>query len=241
MIITLHFLKQYPLQQTAFALFRVSGVEYNKIIRHTMKAIVNVFGPREFDWRRRYQQAHPTGFFHKVYVVVDATECNIQRPFDVHIQEVYYSGKKKRHTLKYHVVCNISDGRIIDVHGPFLGRNHDITLARSWFEMKNIQLDQGELILGDKGYIGLENCLTPIRRKNGGLTQVHTNYNQVLGSVRIVVEQAIARIKKFGCLRQTWRNDRSAHPFAFYTCAIIASLEMRDSPVTTAVNKFLLL
>ncbi|KAL0488362.1 hypothetical protein AKO1_000442, partial [Acrasis kona] len=243
-LITLHFLKQYTQQVNACSLFGVRIDVYNECIRDVMFKIVTIIGPLEFGWEKRLNQVPPTTpLFQNCWTVIDATECNIERPQDYRVQELYYSGKKKRHTMKYHVVCNITNGRIIDVHGPFFGRNHDIAIARSWIEDNQIQRGEGEIILGDSAYVGLGNCLTPIKsRRFNPLDQADMDFNNVIGSARIVVEQSINRIKKYKCFTERWRNDRSLHPLAFYTASIISAIEIRTSfPIANTLNNILYL
>ena len=55
-------------------------------------------------------------------VLVDATEQPTQRP--KHGQKAYYSGKKKRHTLKTEIVME-AEGRIISVSKSHKGSVHD--------------------------------------------------------------------------------------------------------------------
>ncbi|KAL0479971.1 IS5 family transposase [Acrasis kona] len=141
--------QQYTQQVNVCSLFGVRIDAYNECIRDVMFKIDTIIGPLEFGWEKCLNQVpSTTPLFQNCWTVIDATECNIEQLQDYRIQELYYSGKKKRHTMKYHVVCNITNGQIIDVHGPFFGKNHDITIARSWIEDRQIQI----------GYIGRQ-CL----------------------------------------------------------------------------------
>lgn len=44
--------------------------------------------------------------------LVDVTECTIQRPKNNEIQKEYYSGKKKKHTIKVQIIMNEKDKKI---------------------------------------------------------------------------------------------------------------------------------
>ena len=79
---------------------------------------------------------------------------------------MFYSGKKKRHTIKYEVslvelvkqirfqtqnsqvAVRITDGIIVWVAGPCPGSAHDLTMYQT-FGLKE-QLIPGELLIGDK-------------------------------------------------------------------------------------------
>ena len=50
-------------------------------------------------------------------MVVDTTECPIQRPLEPWIESSTYSGYKKRHTLKYEVAVTEETGTPVHVKG----------------------------------------------------------------------------------------------------------------------------
>ncbi len=79
-------------------------------------------------------------------VVVDVVEHPIERPQ----KTAYYSGKKKRHTLKSQVVVNQATGHIIcTAHGK--GRVHDFRL----FKGSGVRVHPQRQCLADRGYQGL--------------------------------------------------------------------------------------
>jgi hypothetical protein len=68
------------------------------------------------------------------------------------LQQGYYSGKAKEHTIKYEIGVHPDTGFLVWVGGPIAGAVHDMTLAR-----KSGVLDlvgEKEFILADKGYVG---------------------------------------------------------------------------------------
>jgi hypothetical protein len=56
--------------------------------------------------------------FENVFAIVDGTECPIERPCDDNLQKNFYSGKKKKHTIKYEVAVRITDGQLVWRAGP---------------------------------------------------------------------------------------------------------------------------
>lgn len=62
------------------------------------------------------------------FLIIDVTECHINKPKKT-IQKIYYSGKKKRHNLKYQVSINLK-GQILDVSGPYPGSFHDFKIFK---------------------------------------------------------------------------------------------------------------
>ena len=55
---------------------------------------------------------------------IDCTEQQIPRPIDKRKRKMYYSGKKKRHTIKNQLVVN-NKGYIVYKLGHKKGRRHD--------------------------------------------------------------------------------------------------------------------
>src|SRR5690349_13612686 len=104
--------------------------------------------------KSRFEQRLPTGLFEGVLVIVDGTECPIMRPNSI-IQNVFYSGKKKRHTIKYEVAVRVSDGLLVWISGPFPGKVHDMAMLHDG-NLCSYLVNQ-ERILGDKGYQGQPN------------------------------------------------------------------------------------
>lgn len=75
----------------------------------------------------------------ELYFFHDGTERPISRPKDKDDQKEYYSGKKKRHTVK-NIVVSTPDGRILFLSSTCEGKKHDkraadeadYTLPDSW-------------------------------------------------------------------------------------------------------------
>jgi hypothetical protein len=87
------------------------------------------------------KQLYPNGSTWSV-VVVDGTESPIERPKK---QRSYYSGKKKRHTLKAQVVVTQADGQIIcTAFGK--GGVHDFR----WFQLHRLPMLPEQLCLADR-------------------------------------------------------------------------------------------
>jgi len=55
----------------------------------------------------RFEQPRLNGLFSTSLLIVDGTECPIERPIEDAIQNFFYSGKKKKHTIKYLVLPSV--------------------------------------------------------------------------------------------------------------------------------------
>eukprot|EP01118_Nematostelium_gracile_P017052 TRINITY_DN7174_c0_g1_i2.p1 TRINITY_DN7174_c0_g1~~TRINITY_DN7174_c0_g1_i2.p1 ORF type:complete len:163 (-),score=20.18 TRINITY_DN7174_c0_g1_i2:166-654(-) len=124
----------------------------------------------EIDFNRRFDQKFPSGIFAGCLSIIDGTKCKLNRPNE-EIQELFYSGKKKMHTMKYEVGVSIDLGHIIWISGPYPGKVHDSTMYKDGGIGDH--LIPNELVLGDKGYRG------------------NQRINWCISSVRITVERAI--------------------------------------------------
>lgn len=139
---------------------------------------------------------------------VDATEQEIPRPKNKRRRKSYYSGKKKRHTIKTQVITN-KDGLIIDKSKPYKGRTHDYEM----FKRRNPKLPPNIELGGDSGFQGIQkdfpNLKTriPIKKPKGGkLTKEQKKYNRKLAKERVVVENSIGKGKRFKIFGEKFRG-----------------------------------
>ena len=63
-------------------------------------------------------------YFPGLLAFIDSTEQQIPRPADKNKRKMYYSGKKKRHTVKNQIMVN-KDGYILHKAVHKKGRRHD--------------------------------------------------------------------------------------------------------------------
>lgn len=139
-------------------------------------------------------------------VVVDVTETPIERP--KHRQKQFYSGKKKRHTLKSQLVVDQQSRTIIcTAHGK--GRRHDFWLWKA----SGVRLHPSTQGLGDKGYQGWRklhtNSLLPTKKSKGEpLPKQEKRSNRELAQRRVVAEHVNRHLKIFRILSERYRNRR---------------------------------
>ncbi len=146
----------------------------------------------------------------------DATERAIPRPS--RRQKRYYSGKKKRHTLKHQVVVvrkRKAPGRagqprrvrIVAVSKAFPGTAHD----KKVYDRTRMVCPPGVPRTGDTGYLGT-GLRTPRRRPpNGTLTSRQKAGNRRVSRRRIVVEHGIGKMKVWRIAAERYRNPRRRH------------------------------
>jgi IS5 family transposase len=154
-------------------------------------------------------------------LIMDCTEQPVQRPRKK--QRCWYSGKKKRHTVKNEIIITEA-GRIVAVSDDAPGRVHDIEVRR-----RGPPLPDNAHAYADGGYQGYQNDYPSLeipykKSKNRPLTKDQKDYNHALSRFRVKGEHAIARMKRFRILSDRFRYPRSSHAAKFATIAGIANL-----------------
>jgi hypothetical protein len=146
------------------------------------------------------------GFGIPQVVVMDVTESPIERP--KRRQRQFYSGKKRRHTLKCQIVLELESGLIVcTFFGK--GRRHDFKL----YQASGVRFAPQTESLQDKGYQGIQrlhsNSRLPHKKPRGGqLGQVQKAENRALARQRVVIEQVNRCLKIFRILAERYRNRR---------------------------------
>lgn len=136
-------------------------------------------------------------------IILDTTEQRIERPSKE--QKVYYSGKKKCHTIKTEIQIN-KKGKIISISKPHPGSMHDFNIRK-----QEKPIDFRVFVLADSGYQGLKDIhprsFIPFKKpKNKELGIAKSYYNKILSKKRIKVEHSIGSIKKYRILQDRYRN-----------------------------------
>jgi hypothetical protein len=153
-------------------------------------------------------------------VVIDSFEQRTRRP--KRRQRAYYSGKKKAHTLKSQVAVDEESGRFTDVSDSVPGRWADIKLLKKSRLLG--RLPEGVGGIGDLGYTGIRD-LHPSgacpRRKPRGKPRPpeDVRYNRAFSRRRIVVEHALARLRRFRAVTDVNRHRRKGHAARVRACA----------------------
>ena len=146
----------------------------------------------------------------------DATERPTRRPTEG--QRAYYSGKKKRHTLKNQVVTARRTKppgpgkkpqrlRIAAVCETHPGSVHDKKL----YDRARVVAPPDARRTGDTAYIGTS-LETPARKPRGGeLTASQKEANRVVSRRRVVAEHGIGKMKIWRIASERYRNPNRRH------------------------------
>ena len=146
----------------------------------------------------------------------DATERPTRRPEKG--QKEFYSGKKKRHTIKNQVVTARRTKppgpgkkprrlRVAAVSESFPGRVHD----KKIYDKTRAVTPPDARRTGDTAYIGTP-LETPTRKPKGGeLTAGQKDRNRVVSRRRIVAEHGIGKMKVWRIASERYRNPNRRH------------------------------
>ena len=138
---------------------------------------------------------------------MDCSEIFIQRPLNLDIRAQTFSNYKKHNTVKF-LVGVTPYGLISFLSECWGGRVSDkkITQRSGFFE----KLEAGELVMADRGFLieedlavhGASIVMPPFTRGKKQLSQHEVESARRLSRVRIHVERAIERIKRFRILKK---------------------------------------
>ena len=140
-------------------------------------------------------------------IVVDVTESTVERP--KHRQKRWYSGKKKRHTIKTQIIICAKSKKVIAVFFD-CGKTHDFKI---WKKSIGVRVVKHIKIQADSGYQGIDklhkNSETPKKKsKKKPLSKEDKANNRRIGSERVVVEHINRWLKRLRIIAERYRNRR---------------------------------
>lgn len=157
--------------------------------------------------------------------IIDATERPIRRPKDAPKQKAYYSGKKKRHTVKNQILVNPRTRKILYVSRTVEGKLHDKRLLEK--EPIILQAPPGAKGVADLGYQGagrinpLVRLIIPIKKPpHRRLSLASKKTNKAISSLRVRVEHSLSYLKHFAILSHQFRNriEKAHQPMMNLAC-----------------------
>ena len=127
---------------------------------------------------------------------------------------MYYSGKKKRHTVKTQLMVNNS-GYILHKIAHKKGKRHDYDVYKENHPVTPKQV----VIIFDLGYLGgaekdfpeQKSSIPNRKKRNLDLSAKEMEYNKSHSKKRIVIEHTICRLKKYRILSDVFRNKLRMH------------------------------
>lgn len=218
LLVALEYWREY---RTQFHIAGSWGISESSVCRIVQKVETLLMQSGEFRLPGR-KQVYQNAYDWKV-VLMDVAETPIERPKK---QKLYYSGKKKRHTLKAQVVVHQATGQILCTAFD-KGRVHDFRL----FKQQRVPLMPEQLCLTDKGYQGIaklhpHSCTPAKKPRKADLSDSERQQNRLLARIRVTVEHSIRRLKIFRILAERYRNRRKRFGLRLNLIAAIVNFEL---------------
>ncbi len=235
LLLTVVWLRHYPTQECLGFLFGVSDSTALRAARRCLPPLAasGRDGMRMPDPGRGRRKPLPSLLADcpGLAAVVDTFEQPVQRPG--RRQRAYYSGKKKRHTVKSQVVADEGTGEVCHVGPSRPGPWADIKVFRR-SGVKSL-LPPGLTVLGDSGYPGIA---AEVRRGVGARPRPKPRekprpaadwaYNRAFARRRVVVEHAIGRLRRYKAVAEQDRHWRAMHTERVQAVAGLVNRQVRE-------------
>ena len=145
-------------------------------------------------------------------VFIDGTERPTQRPKDKAKQKNNYSGKKKRHTVK-NIVITGKNKRIGFLGKTVGGKEHDFTILKKQASPDHMPKKiKKHVDLGfkgiDKQFPGHKISMPKRKPRDRDLSEFTVKQNEKKSSVRVLVENALAGVKRLKIVADIFRNRK---------------------------------
>ncbi|HHF7390741.1 TPA: IS5 family transposase, partial [Legionella anisa] len=208
LLMTLEYLREYRTYFHISKSYRISESYAYKLIRWTEDTLIK---SKLFSLPGR--KALVKSDVEYEVILIDATETPIERPKKK--QKHFYSGKKKRHTLKTQLIVDKNQKKIICTSFSN-GKRHDFRL----FKESGVHIHPETKSLTDTGYQGIQklhqNAALPKKKtKKNPLTKEDKKKNRELSSERVLNENVIGMLKRFKIIADRYRNRRKRFGLRF--------------------------
>jgi hypothetical protein len=157
LLVAVIWLRTYPVHLVLGFLFGVSGVTVGRLVGRWVPVLepagrdtMRLPDPGKKRHRRLDALLADTP---ELAVIIDTLEQPVQRPPTRAEADGYYSGKKKRHTLKSQIAIDEHTGTIADVAESVPGPRADLTVLKDSGLMQRLPCGVGGL--GDLAHLGL--------------------------------------------------------------------------------------
>ena len=218
LLLTLYYLRDYPTFIKLGQTFGISESYANKIYHIILNVIIKYFHvPNRKELLNKELDT----------VIIDVTEQPIERP--VKKQKQYYSGKKKRHTIKIQLIICLLTLKILSVVCE-KGRVHDFKI----YKESKLPIHPDIKIKADSGYQGIqklvENSEIPIKEsKKKKLTKQERQHNKKLAKTRIYIEHTNRKCKIFRITKETYRGKHKNYSKTWNVVAALVNMQYDEA------------
>lgn len=215
-LLTLVYLRHNVSHAVVGALFGVSADISENSFHEVVALLRNVCPAQRFDAQKKWTKKEPSWHPDTLdQIIVDTFETPLPRPSLPQVQKKFYSGKKKRHTLKTQIVTDAA-GEVLAIEPGHAGPTSDKMLYE---QSQTAQEYPRAARRADLGYVGTPEMLLPHKKKRGKtgqkapeLTPQQQEENRYAASQRVRVEHGVRRCKAWRILRDEFRLGQGLFP-----------------------------
>jgi hypothetical protein len=247
-LIVLFYYKQYPTQELLGVLCNLHQSNISRLLKKMLPLIEEAADPELKTFLAKVKEdvsrerITNLGDLIKKYpelkdISQDVTEGNVFRSKKYEIQKEFYSGKAKQHTIKTQMAVANSH-RIVDISESYPGSVHDKKIMDSEKTIEKIPEQIPQRF--DLGYQGVKNeypshnIILPIKKPKGGeLSPLEKEFNKANSSLRVIVENAFARLKKFRILSHPFRQPLEAYNQTFRNVGALLNFKLAHASLAT--------
>jgi DDE superfamily endonuclease/Helix-turn-helix of DDE superfamily endonuclease len=241
LLATLLYYKAYLTQEFIGILLKIDQSSISRLLQKMNPLIEQIADPELANYIETIQKSDQKQRvnnwvdFIKMYpdlkdISIDATEQQCFRSKNYENQKKAYSGKKKRHTQKTQITTS-STGRILDVSKTYPGSVHDKTILNK--EKTILKFPKKTCQRLDLGYQGVLKeypgyyLILPLKKpRNQKLSQLAKDFNRAHSKRRVVVENALSRIKKFRICGNLYRGPIPKYNQIFRNVAALVNFKL---------------
>ena len=230
LLFILNYMKTYPVQESHAQAYGMQQSQACQWI-HLLLPLVNQSLADCGELPARKEEDFNPGEDEAGLCFHDGTERPIHRPQDPEEQELYYSGKQKRHTLKNDVVID-EPCKIRFLSDTVEGRRNDKRLA----DESGYRVPTNSVLAQDAGFQGFQlegvAILQPKKKPRGGeLCYADKVRNRLISGIRVRVEHAIGGVKRYRIVKDKLRNwKRGLRDLVFETCCGLHNFRLNFRP-----------
>ena len=242
-LLTTIWLRKYPTNEVMGYLFGTSDTTVGRYLKRVLPLLEaagrDTMRLPDPGRKRRRQLDDLLKETPELAVIIDTFEQAVQRPKNRSEADLYYSGKKKRHTLKSQIAIDEQSGQIVEIAPSTYGPTADLSLLKSSGLLQGLSPGLGAI--GDLAYVGLDKLLpdgagaSPRRKPRGKPRPAEdTAFNTAFSRRRIKVEHTIGRVRRYEALNQTDRHHRTGHTQRVVAVAGLVNRQIRHRLPTLA-------
>lgn len=219
-LLTVIWLRQYPMHEVLGFLFSISHPTVGRIIARVLP-VLDVAGHATMRLPNPGKKQRRTvdtllAETPDLAVINDTFEHDVQRPRERTTADWYASGNQKRHTHKSRITVDEHTGRVVDISSSVPGPTADMLLLKQSCVLERVPPGVGAL--GDVAYVGLGALHPPglgatLRRKprNKPRPPEDVAYNRACARRRVVVAHTVGRLRCYQAVHQRDRHHRRYH------------------------------